>query len=119
MRRKQSEIGTHWLKRSNLRLPIVRRNVIDSQPPILSPQPQIRHLQHPLERSIPRLEIQIRRPIIAKIFTKRATRTAGFSSWVVSHGLHSRVERVAAGDLMCMCRGRLAGLNEWVDAFDY
>ena len=86
------EKSTHRFECSYFRLPIIRRNIINRQSPILPPQSQIRHLRHPLKRPIPRFEIQIRSPVITKVLAECTARTTRLCSWVVSDRFHGRVE---------------------------
>lgn len=108
---------THRLKSSNLRLPIIRRDIIHGNPP-LALQSQVNHLRHPLIAPVLGPEVQVGRPVVGKVLGEGAGGAGGLGGRVVVTRRHGRVEGVAADDLVHVRGGEHARVDERVETLD-
>jgi hypothetical protein len=84
----------------------------------LGAQAQIDYLGNSLEGAVACLEVDIGGPVVGKVLRVSAAGASRHRRGVVHGGGHGGVERVASHDLMHVCRGDIARLDQGVDLVD-
>jgi len=98
-------------------LAVVRRDVVDGDA-LVAAKPEVDVLRDTGEGAVVSVEVHVGCPVVGKILRESARCAGRLLGRVVHAGLHGRVERVAANDLVDMGGLQHAGVDEGIETFD-